>query len=56
MFKGVADFFNFPTGFNPLVGTRSKHSRGGLSTEAKAAKARKQRQKMKQHKRRFHLK
>lgn len=47
--------FNFPAGFNPTAGAGGKHAKGRLSTDAKAAKARRQRQKMKRHKRRFHL-
>lgn len=47
--------FNFPAGFNPSAKRTSKHAGGRLSTDEKAAKARQQRQKMKRHKRRFHL-
>lgn len=47
--------FNFPKGFNPSAQRGSKHAKGHLSTDQKAAKARRQRQKMKRHKKRFHL-
>mgnify|MGYP006921315354 CR=1 FL=1 len=47
--------FNFPAGFNPLDKRGGKHAKGGLSSDQKAAKSRRQRQKMKRHKRRFHL-
>lgn len=48
--------FNFSEGFNPFAkAPGGKHAGGGLSTDEKAARNRRQRQKMKRHKRRFHL-